>query len=62
VSNVLSEIMEERNKLEQVVSFLEKRLEKYKTLQDKIKNFNAMPNLDKSWAYDQIVLELKIRE
>lgn len=62
MSNVLSEVTEEKNKLEQVVSFLEKRLEKYMALHDKIKNFNAMTDLDKSWAYDQIVLELRIRE
>ena len=54
--------MEEKNQLEQVVEFLEKRLEKYMALHDKIKNFTAISDIDKAWAFDQIVLELKIRE
>ncbi len=62
MSEILSEVMEERNKLEQVVTFLEKRLEKYMTLHDKIKAFPVMSQSDKAWAYDQIVQELKIRE
>jgi len=62
VSQTYDDILAERDRLEQIVVFLEKRLEKYIELHDKIKNFTEMHHLDKVWAFDQIVLELKIRE
>ena len=62
MDEILSEVIEERERLEKIIIFMDKRLKKYTTIHDKILHFTTMDNLDKSWAFDEIVKDMKINE
>jgi len=62
MDEILSEIIDERDRLEKILIFMDKKLKKYTTINEKIIHFTTIDNLDKGLAFDQIVKDMQINE